>query len=228
MISECLKDINEPTNINDFYYQKSPNNQPSLLICNDRFLKQNVQQFNYILDTNSNHNNNDNNYNNRNNFNNVNNVNNRNNINKPIYIKNQVNSSELQKFYSENIDVESELKYINRFNDQCFYDNYKMDFKTNKGLSKHYDKIFKPQEQKINKMKDKKISGKKFIDENCVNWKNVKNFEECDVKKALPCPNINSSNLFLNSQNVFYQFHNDKYLDFYSCESLFNNFTKRN
>ena len=201
MISECLEGINEPTDINKFYYQESPNKMPPLLIYKDRFEKQNTDISKNITDSSN---------------------------NKPIYVRNQSNAGDLQRGYSENIDVESELKYINRFNDQCFYDNYKMDFKTNKGLSKHYDKIFKPQEQKINKMKDKKISGKKFIDENCVNWKNVKNFEECDVKKALPCPNINSSNLFLNSQNVFYQFHNDKYLDFYSCESLFNNFTKRN
>ena len=231
MISECLKDINEPTNINDFYYQKSPNNQPSLLICNDRFLKQNVQQFNYILDTNSNHNNNDNNYNNRNNFNNVNNVNNRNNINKPIYIKNQVNSSELQKFYSENIDVESELKYINRINNECFYDDYKMDLKNNKALSKHYKKIFKPQEERIKVMKDKIINNSKLYDENCLKWKDVNYFKECnnsELRNSLPIPNDNKSELLINSQKVQYQFHNDKYLNYYPCENLFNNFTKRN
>ena len=49
MIRECLEGINEPTNINNFYYQESPNNLPPLLICNDRFFKQNKEiQFKII------------------------------------------------------------------------------------------------------------------------------------------------------------------------------------
>lgn len=203
-MSECLKDFYKPTNLDSFYNQPSPNQSPALVLCNDRYYKQKHSHSNYFLNTNSN--------------------------NKPLYIKNQTNTGDLQRGYSENIDIDSELKWINHIDDQCFFDNYKMDFKTNKSLSKHYEKIFKPQEEKINEMKQRKINEKELRDKNCLDFKTKNSsFQTCNVKTNLtsPYPSDNKSKLVLNSQPVHYQFHNDKYIDYYPCEALFNNFTQR-
>jgi len=40
-------------------------------------------------------------------------------------IRNINNSSNLQKGFAKNIDLDSELKRINHINDKCYYDNYK-------------------------------------------------------------------------------------------------------
>jgi len=63
-------------------------------------------------------------------------------------LRNQKNATELQKGYSRNIDVESELKRINYYADKCYYDNYKVnpkscDLSPNNGLRCHADVIVK-------------------------------------------------------------------------------------
>ena len=203
MISECLEGINEPTDIYKFYNQESPNSLPSLLICNDIYQQQSTTYSTYIFDNNN---------------------------NKPLYIKNQSNAGDLQKGYAKNIDVESELKWINHISDECFYDKYKMDLKKTPSLNQHYKKVFKPQEERLNDMKIKKINDKDFIDQNCLDKNDItKSFKECNIKpnKNSPFPNNNKSTLIRDSQQVKYQFHNNKYIDCYPCEALFNNFTKR-
>lgn len=215
MTSECLRGLYDKTNIDRFYNQKSPNTLPSLLICNDRYQKQNNSYSNYILD-----NKNPNNSNNSNN-----------NFNKqPLYIKNQSNTSDLYTGYAENIDIESELKWINHIDDNCFYDKHKMDLKTTKSLNKHYERIFKPQQEKQDVLKQRKMNEMNFIDQNCLDFNNTsKSFKECNIKPNVnsPYPSDNKSKLLMDSQPVYYQFHNDKYIDCYPCESLFNNFTRR-
>ena len=221
MISECLEGLYDKTDLENFYNQESPNKLPSLIICKDRYQKQNQSYSNYLLDNNNNKNDKNDNENNNNNY--------RNN-NKPIYIRNQTNTSGLYNGFSENIDIDSELKQINHINDNCYYDNYKMKHKDNTSLNKHYDKIFKPQKERLDNIKSRKLNELNFIDENCIYLNDTsKSFKECNVKSTMnsPYPNDNKSKLLMGSKPVYYQFHNDKYIDFYPCESLFNNFTKR-
>ena len=53
MITECLRDINEKTDLDSFYNQESPNNIPPLLICRDKLIKQNNEYEMYNLNKNN-------------------------------------------------------------------------------------------------------------------------------------------------------------------------------
>lgn len=52
MITECLRDINEKTDLDSFYNQESPNKLPPLIICRDKLIKQNNEQEMYMLNQN--------------------------------------------------------------------------------------------------------------------------------------------------------------------------------
>jgi len=53
MISECLRDINDKTELDSFYNQESPNTLPPLLICRDKLVKQNNEVEMYMLNRNN-------------------------------------------------------------------------------------------------------------------------------------------------------------------------------
>ena len=110
MLSECLKDINKPTDIMSFYDQEPVIRHKPLLLCKDKLDQQNKDALEYKTnfetaslggipdDTHF------------------------------VHLKNN-NSAGILLFegYSRNIDVDSALKGINYHNDKCFYDNYKID-----------------------------------------------------------------------------------------------------
>jgi hypothetical protein len=54
MISECLSNINDETDLHLFYNQDSPNKAPPFLICRDKLQKQNNEVQDYILNKNNN------------------------------------------------------------------------------------------------------------------------------------------------------------------------------
>ena len=53
MITECLRDINDKTDLDSFYNQESPNKMPPLLICRDKLIKQNNEVEMYMLNQNN-------------------------------------------------------------------------------------------------------------------------------------------------------------------------------
>ena len=103
MINECVHDIHDKPELDSYFNQLSPNNMPALIICGDKLKQQNEDIQNYNLLNNE-----------------------ESGCILPINVRNQTNSTGLQKGYSKNIDVESELKRINFYNDKCFKDNYKV------------------------------------------------------------------------------------------------------
>jgi hypothetical protein len=198
MTSELLENLYEKTNIDTYFNQESPNKEPSFKVCKDRYYKQNEDIDKYNFQTNE---------------------------DKPLSIRNQSNASDLQEGFAKNIDTESELKRINFYDDKCYEDRYKMDPIENKSLNQHYDRIFGPQESKLNTMKKKKLNEKDFIDKNCIRLNDTsKSFKECNIKEINIFPN---DELSKNTQPVYYQFHNEKYLNQYPCQALFNNNTRR-
>ena len=203
MISECLHDIHEKTNIEYFYNQESPNNLPPLIICKDKLLKQNkgISDYNLMRQDDDDE------------------------CSLPINIRNQINATQLHKGYSKNIDVDSELRGINYYQDKCFYDNYKVNPNKFNGCFKE---IFEKQDKGLNYMKEM-VNYNLKIDldpqNNCVDP--IK-FPQCPQKNNNPVPKNHSRGLNNNiNQNVKYQFSNHKFIGGFECQKLFNNFTKR-
>ena len=197
-MSELLENLYNETEINTYYNQESPNKEPFFKICKDKRYKQNedIEKYNFMT-----------------------------NEQKPLSIRNQTNASELQRGYAKNIDIESELKRINFFDDKCYDDKYKMNPKENDSLKQHYERIFGPQEFKLQILKKKKLNEKDFIDENCIKLNDSsKSFKECNIKELNVFPN---DEITKNTQPVYYKFQNESYVNQYPCQALFNNNTRR-
>ena len=229
MINQFLQNAYDRTEINSFFNQPSPipPSMPSLIICQDKLVKQNkqIQEYNLLSSKNQNQN--------QDNFANINyselSKNNLNEINNecllPMNVKSHNNAPELQKGFSANIDVDSELKRINHYDDKCFYDNYKVNPKKFNGCFKE---IFEKQDQGLNYMKgmvNYNLNINLDPQNNCVDP--IK-FPQCPQENNNPVPKNHSRGLNNNTnQNVEYQFSNHKFIGGFECQKLFNNFTKR-
>lgn len=203
MISECLHDIHEKTNIEYFYNQESPNNLPPLIICKDKLLKQNkgISDYNLMRQDDDDE------------------------CSLPINIRNQINATQLHKGYSKNIDVDSELRGINYYQDKCFYDNYKV----NPKKFNCHKELFEKQENDLNYMKNMvnyNLNLNYNINDNCI--PKPGHFPQCPQSNFNPLPKNDNKALNTNlNQSVKYSFNNEGYCRDFSCQKLFNNFTKR-
>ena len=192
MITECLRDINDKTDLDSFYNQESPNKMPPLLICRDKLVKQNNEFEMYMLNQNN--------------------------------IQNQSSAgSGLYEGYSNNIDIDSELKRINHIRDKCFNDNYKINH--NEKPFKQHTKIYEKQTKLMNNIKTKSSNAlnKKFtIQDNCIPKKDRTSFDKCENP---PTPANNDN--YINNQSVYYSFNNQDYCKAFPCQKLFHNITRR-
>lgn len=94
-------------NFDDVFNNNTPYNYPSLIISGDKLKQQNQDIYNKYMDHG------------------LLVVNNDPSCEVDFNIRNLNNSTNLQKGYSRNIDLDSELKRINHITDKCYYDNYK-------------------------------------------------------------------------------------------------------
>jgi hypothetical protein len=192
MISECLSNINDETDLHLFYNQESPNKAPPFLICRDKIQKQNKEITDYIVNKNNNG------YKisslgtyKKYNFNMCNDT-----LNHKLYTENRnenisttylnnnainLNNNTIKhnpdklidreaayKQYVSKIDVESDLKQINHIRDKCYNDNYILN--RNEGEFKQHKKIYNKEEELMHYMKNKaqysnKLNKLKKIDE---------------------------------------------------------------
>lgn len=222
MISECLQGINEPTEINSFYNQESPYPYPKLMICPDLKLEQQNQDIihnyldNHPVDECGN-------------FFNVRNLN---------------DSGLLQAGYAKNIDLDSELKRINHYDDKCFYDNYKKNPNESEkcnGLKENADLL----------VKDYSIMGKFESDGSTFNCKNgnpndrdrfnwskhlvnnincnkpVNTFDRCYDVVPMESPVTYSLLDRQTNPPDYYSFNQDSDCNNYPCQKAFYNFTRR-
>lgn len=109
--SELLKSINERSTLGEYFPSESVIKHAPLLICGDKLVLQNKDIYNHYMDT------------------------------RPVTIISKgvetkctepfntrsQKTTELQRGYARNIDIDSELKCINFYADKCFYDRYKVD-----------------------------------------------------------------------------------------------------
>ena len=103
MISECLADFNNPTELHKQFELNTKTPYPQILICPDEKRNQhNDDQIHHYLDNEEiNH------------------------CGQVFNVRNLNDSGLLQAGYARNIDLDSELKRINHIDDKCYYDNFK-------------------------------------------------------------------------------------------------------
>ena len=107
MISECLADIDKPTDLHKFYEEGLQVRLP--YSCPDKRNAQNQNTQHHIMDAQPVL------------------LNDVAGCEEVFNVRNLTSAGAgLQEGYSRNIDVDSELKRINHYRDACFYDNYKM------------------------------------------------------------------------------------------------------
>lgn len=232
MISECLNDYHKPTELNTFFNQESPYKYPPIMICDDLMQKQqNDDNLFYNLDARDIQ------------------------IGECMEVFNVRNLNDaglLQAGYANNIDLDSELKRINHFDDKCFYDSYKEDPREAEkctGLDKHKDTL----------IKDYTVVGKNYNpcnknfdckgnpnDRNRYNWcdhnykvekcANFQTFMKCNTPDVPSDYNYGKNYLNVREQILkkqdnlpdYYKFGNsDPNCNNYPCQRLFNNFTRR-
>lgn len=231
MISECLRDIDKPTDIHKFYNQESPNKYPSLLICKDKLEKQNRELDNYQLNM----------YNygiingtyNRYNYDMCNET-----LNHKLYMDNKNNRANNNLIYNyfldaptetphpinlmnnnKNIDVESELKRINHIRDKCYNDNYKINHDNDS--FQNFKKIYENQKTLLTDIKTKTNTRFNKIPEKCNGP--FEKFELCNQNDVCyPKGLYTEENMPVN-----YRFSNQKYCDGFECQKLFHNTTRR-
>lgn len=202
MINECLHNIHDKTEIETYYNQESPNKMPHLLICKDKLLNQNkkVEEYNLMNQKEGD-------------------------CILPINIRSHHNATQLQEGFSKNIDIDSELRRINHYDDKCFYDNYKV----NPNNFKCHQDIFQKQQNDLNYMKgmvNYNLNIDYNIDDNCL--KKQTRFPSCPQNNYNPLPKNDKNGINTNlSQSVRYSFNNEGYCRDFACQKLFNNFTKR-
>jgi hypothetical protein len=224
MISECLNDINNPTELHTFFDQKSPYKYGPIMICPDNKRNQhNHDVSRYNLDARE-----------------------LNDCGDPFNVRNLNDCGLLQAGYSRKIDLDSELKKINHFDDKCYYDNYKVNpYQSPKcsGLYENRDVI----------VKDYKPIGKKYsysaslphieTDATNPNAPDKFNWEQHDYyidkcarfEEFKQCPTPKAPNDYLalkmqiekNNLPRYYEFHQSDSCTVYPCQRLFYNFTKR-
>ena len=196
MISEneefdCLKSIYSPINLQRFYNEQSPNKMPQLLICDDKLTKQNEDMLRHITDSKKV----------------IVGTDDKGNLVQELFnVKSNLGGMNLQERYSHNIDVDSELKGINYYDDQCYYDNYKI----------HPSHVTYEQSP-LALYKDVL----------------VKDYDRRKPRNPLKCihlydkaPECSNENDTIGSP-VKHRFNNDNYCKDWNCQKFINNFTNR-
>lgn len=237
--SECLQDIDKPTQLHQYYHEESVYNRPPIYVCRDKLEKMNNHILHHMTDsrpvcasndtqlmTNSN---NFNNNTNTENFNNSsNNSNNSDNncqecIELPFNVRNQHScGSYLHEGYSEGIDVDSHLKGINTYQDSCFNDQYKINPKTTSCKESRlpfYANVLVQDYDKPSKETIRNAHSRNYI-------ASSKCLQNEDFKKFDPCPNENND-VGQNKSPVEYRFTNDTFCKDWPCQKLFYNSTRR-
>ena len=213
--TECLADIDKPTQLHQFYNEKSIYNKPPLYVCRDKLEKMNNHINHHVTDSRPVFVNNTNKTNNTNYCNE--------NIELPFNVRNQYSAgSYLQDGYSKGIDVDSHLKGINVYQDSCFNDQYKINPKTVSCkdsrlgyyadiLCKDYDK---PSKQSVGDANSRNYTASS----QCLTNEEIQKFD--------PCPN-EIKNIGQNKSPVEYRFTNDSFCNDWPCQKLFYNSTRR-
>lgn len=208
--SECLQDVDKPTELQQFYNEESVYKRPPIYVCRDKLEKMNNDINYHMTDS-------------RPIYISNNNTNCQQNLEIPFNVRNQHSAgSYLHDGYSDGIDVDSHLKGINIYQDSCFHDQYKINPETVSCkesrlayyadvLCKDYDK---PSKQSVRDAysRNYRVSNKCFTDE--------------QFKKFDPCPNENKD-IGQNKRPVEYRFTNDTFCKDWPCQKLFYNSTRR-
>ena len=153
---------------------------------------------------------------------------------------NMQNYGNLQQEFAKNIDVDSELKRINYYDDKCYQDNYKV--KPDQGRLKCHAKFLKKDYHQNEQGRtfegqhgrvrhsfergdvlypDKAVvtgglgSISEYPEPNCV--ASPESFQVCPYEAPHQNPNT----------PVYYNFNNEEYIRHYPCQRLFHNMTKR-
>ena len=105
---ELVKDIYGTNyDFSDIFTNNTPYKYPALIVSKDKLEQQNADIYNKYMDHGTLV------------------VNNDPTCNVDFNVRNLNNATNLQKGFSRNIDLDSELKRINHITDKCYYDNYK-------------------------------------------------------------------------------------------------------
>jgi hypothetical protein len=256
MISECLSNINDETDLHLFYNQDSPNKAPPFLICRDKLQKQNNEVQDYILNKNNNKISSLGTYK-KYNLNMCNDT-----LNHKLYTENRnenisttylnnntinLNNNTIKhnpdklidreaayKQYVSKIDVESDLKQINHIRDKCYNDNYILN--RNEGEFKQHKKIYNKEEELMHYMKNKaqysnKLNKLKKIDEKntqCMTFNNDNEYNMINNNHDKAPLEYNYDHIStLQDQNVKCIFNNQDYCRDFECQKQFNNMTRR-
>lgn len=228
MISECLHDINNPTDLNKFFNQESPYKFPHMVICPDEKRNQhNHDVSRYNLDARE-----------------------LNDCGDPFNVRNLNDSGLLQAGYSRKIDLDSELKRINHYDDKCYYDNFKNDprdaekcsglFENKDILVKDYSPVGKNYSLYESKLPCMELDATNPNHPDKFNWDSHKYTVDKCVKfsefnkppSANPprAPNqyiAQRAEIEKNNLPRYYQFHENSMCENYPCQKLFYNLTKR-
>jgi hypothetical protein len=224
MISECLADFNNPTDLHKQFELNTKTHYPQILICPDEKRNQhNDDQIHHYLDNEEiNH------------------------CGQVFNVRNLNDSGLLQAGYARNIDLDSELKRINHIDDKCYYDNFKTHpedtdkcnglYENRNVLIKDYSPVGKDTNYAPSMMSECHSGNPN--DRNRFDWKKHKingpnclkqfgSFKECPTPS--PSPSNVRESLLQKTDNlpVYYDFNNAKYCADYPCQRAFNNFTRR-
>lgn len=194
--TECLQGIFKPTNIGHYYNQESQYPFPSLIICDDKLTKQNKNIFELATDDRPVI---------------LADVNGEQlcggSLVQPFNVRNLSNSgADHQKFFSKNIDVDSELKRINFYDDKCFYDRFKI----------HPNKVT-PQQSPLACHKDMIVK----------NYEKDKMYKQTDCLQPTQRTSFQPCESEASNYPVHYRFNNNQYCKSWPCQRMFNNQTKR-
>lgn len=222
MISECLEGINQPTELIHQYHNATPNPYPQILICPDMKRDQHNNDItrNYLDSDQIGH------------------------CGQVFNVRNLNDSGLLQAGYARNIDLDSELKRINHFDDKCYYDNYKKHpedaeecnglYENREVLVNNYEIMGKfppdnkgcrnanPNDRNRFDWQKHQVNGP-----NCLKPGQMETFKKCATPAPAAC-NIRDQ-LLSKTENmpVYYKFNDDKYCADYPCQRSFYNFTRR-
>ena len=210
--TECLKDINEPTQLYQFYNEESVYKRPPIYVCRDKLEKMNNDINYHMTDSrpisiSSNNSNNEC----------------QQNVEIPFNVRNQNSAgSYLHDGYSDGIDVDSHLKGINVYQDCCFNDQYKINPKTisckDSRLAYYADVLCKDYDKPSKESVRDAFSRNYRVSNKCLTNEEIQKFD--------PCPN-EIKDEGQNKEPVQYRFTNDTFCKDWPCQKLFYNSTKR-
>ncbi len=155
------------------------------------------------------------------------NTNNNSNCKEIIYPNPSAFSSIMQKGYSQNIDLDSELKCINKYADKCYQNKYKLDPLSRDAettILKCHDTVFKTNEtQSYIKSQEGSILDRNFTPNPCLNYDKDKKRGTHNFQRFALCQN---TPLVVTKLDM-YDFNLPNTDIKYPCQKIWSNFTKR-